>query len=338
MITFALTASRNLHWLATTCVIVLIPGLASSDQLPADPEAVVHAKYSCPVYADRSSKERGARELSAKTSDKNALACAADIRYALAVEAANDRDAHVSALTSVLRYVDHVHSLKNFDLGHTNWPEFDIRLQHAADMAGKLRAVAERNWPDDSVLSILSAGIQASLAGPDDPQTTLSAVDKLKRAVTKDPGALEGLGEFLIGRSYLALPPIFGGGATQALPYLEKAQKISPGNPRALRYLAEVNDELGRRQEALSSLTALSNVQSRNVDLQLLADEWRMGEGLATRMQNQRLADKFGSERTELIRQHPGLLVRKIEPVIGHGGDNPITGIPQYRGEPAGSH
>ena len=243
----SLTALRNVQWLATTCVIVLMPGLCLSDQLPVDPDAVAHAKYTCPVYRDRSSKEQGATELSAKTSDKNALACAADIRSAIAMEAPNDRDAHVSALTAVLRYIDHVHSLKEFDLGHTNWPEFNVRLQHAADMAGKVGAVAERNWPGDSVLTILSAGIQGSLAGPDDPQSTLSAMDKLKRAVTKDPSALGGLGELLIGRSYLALPPIFGGAATKALPYLEQAHKISPSNPRALRYLAEVNDQLGRR-------------------------------------------------------------------------------------------
>ena len=311
--------------------------LCSADQLPVNPEAAAQAKYTCQAFADKAAKAQAAMALSVKTSDKNALACTADLRFEVA-SGSHDRGAYLAALSAVLRYIDHVHSLKYFDLGHTNWPEYDLRLQHAAALGAKLEADVRANWPQDPELTILSGGIEQSLAGPDDPQRTMSAVERMSAAVNRKPGALGGLGELLIGKSYLEVPPIFGGAVDKAVPYLERAHRASPNDPRALRYLAEAYDQLGERDQAGRMLVALSSLPAQDSDLQTSADEWRMGEGLASRMHDKALAQKFVARRTALMDSHPELLVRKIETVLGHGGDDPMTGRPQYNSEPANSH
>ncbi len=298
--------------------------------VPHTRDAAKHARYSCQKFADDASKAKGAAALSVQTSDKNALACAADLRFELAMKNPQDRSAQVNALTSLLSYVEHVHELKVYELSQMDWPEYDLRLEHAAKVGAELIPVTKRTWPDDPAIMILSAAIERSLAGPTDPEKTLAAIEELKRAVAKDPKALNGLGQLVIGRSYLDLPPIFGGGAAKALPYLEEARAASPEDPRTSRYLAEAYEASGRPSDALAALNTLANITPRDSDLQLYADEWRMGEGLATRLQAPELARSLGAKRAALMGQHPNLLSRKVESVWGHGETNPLTGQSDY--------
>jgi tetratricopeptide (TPR) repeat protein len=303
--------------------------------MPVNQDAPDRAKYTCSSFNDDSARARAAVALSVQTHDKNALACAADLRFELATKKPNDLVAHTDALTSLLSYIDHVRSLKDFDLLQMNWAEYDLRFQHAAQLASELAPKSRQMWPTNTAIAILCAAIDRSLAGPNDPQITLAAVAQLKHAVANDPKALNGMGELLIGRSYLELPPIFGGGAAKAIPYLAQAREVSPGDPRPLRYLTEAYDELGRSGEALAALSALAKIAPLDSDLQLFADEWRMGEGLATRLRDPALADAFAVKRSELMLKHPNLLSRKVEAVFGHGGDDPMTGKPQYSSEKA---
>jgi tetratricopeptide (TPR) repeat protein len=303
--------------------------------MPVSQDAPDRAKYTCSSFNDDSARVRAAVALSVQTYDKNALACAADLRYELATKTPDDLLAHIDALTSLLSYIDHVRFLKDFDLIQINWAEYDLRFEHAAQLASKLIPNSRQKWPTNPAITILCAAIDRSLAGPNDPQITLAAVAQLKQAVANDPKALNGMGELLIGRSYLELPPLFGGAAAKAIPYLAQARDMSPGDPRPLRYLTEAYDELGRSGEALAALSALATIAPLDSDLQLFADEWRMGEGLATRLRDPALADVFAVKRSDLMLKHPNLLSRKVEAVFGHGGDDPMTGKPQYSGEKA---
>jgi tetratricopeptide (TPR) repeat protein len=320
---------------ATVCAVAQTPMPLNDTQMsmPVSQDAPDRAKYICSSFNDNAARARAAVALSVQTYDKNALACAADLRFELATTNPNDLVAHIDALTSLLSYVDHVRSLKDFDLLQMNWAEYDLRFEHAAQLASKLIPTSRQKWPTNPAITILCAGIDRSLAGPNDPQITLAAIAQLKHAVANDPKALNGMGELLIGRSYLVLPPIFGGGVAKAIPYLTQARDISPGDPRALRYLTEAYDELGRSGEALAALRALANIAPLDSDLQLFADEWRMGEGLATRLRDPAVADTFAAKRADLMLKHPNLLSRKVEAVFGHGGDDPMTGKPQYSGE-----
>jgi tetratricopeptide (TPR) repeat protein len=320
---------------AMVCSVAQTPIPRNDTQMtvPHTQDAAEHANYTCSSFSDDSAKARAAAALSLQTSDKNALACAADLRFDLAAGTPNDLAAHINALTSLLSYVDHMRLLKVYELSQIDWPEYDLRLEHAAAIASKLIPTTQQKWPNDPAITILCAAIERSLAGPSDPQITLTAVEQLKHAVAIDPKALNGMGQLLIGRSYLDLPPIFGGGAEKAIPYLTQARDASPGDPRAFRYLTEVYDELGRSREALTTLSALANITPRDADLQLFADEWRMSEGLATRLHAPQLAASFAAKRADLMRQHPNLLSRKVESVWGHGETNPMSGISDYDSE-----
>jgi tetratricopeptide (TPR) repeat protein len=312
----------------------VLPRSDTQMTVPHTKDSAENARYSCQKFADDSSKAKAAAALSVQTSDKNALACAADLRFELARKNRRDLPAHVSALTSLLSYIDHVHDLKVYELSQIDWPEYDLRLEHAAKLAAGLIPATQRSWPSDPAIMILSAGIERSLAGPNEPEKTLAAVEELKRAVAKDPNALNGLGQLLIGRSYLDLPPIAGGGPAKAVPYLEQARAASAADPRASRYLAEAYEALGRPRDALAALKTLANVTPSDSNLQLYADEWRMGEGLAIRMHAPELADSIKVERAHLLQQHPNLLSRKVESVWGHGETDPLTGHSDYDAKP----
>jgi len=306
--------------------------------MPANLDAASLAKYTCPKASSEGDKKRLAASLSVRTSDKNALACAADLRSQISMASPSDLDARIDALTSLAAYIDMVSTLKRFDLVRVNWAEYDLRLDRANKLAASMLPETRQAWPNDPSAIILTARIESAFAGPNDPEVTLAAIGELRRAIALDPKALHGEAQRLIGRKYLDLPPLFGGGTKQALVYLESARDIAPDDPRVRRYLTEAYDELGNRDAALGSLRSLAALTPQSSDYQLYADEWRMGEGLATRMGDTSLADQFASRRADLMREHPKLLLRKVAAVFGHGGDDPMTGTPQYRGEKTNSY
>ena len=312
---------------------------ARIEAMPANLEAAALAKYTCPKASTDADKLRVAQGLSVKTNDKNALACAADLRAAASMASPTDRGVRVAALQSLATYIDMVRELKRFDLVRVNWAEYELRLEHAKKLADDLLPPTRQRWPDDPSAMILDARIRSSLAGPNDflAMATLAAIEELKKAAAADPKALDGEGELLTGRLYMDLPPLFGGSTKEALPHLQRARDVDPQNPLAQRYLTEAYDEVGDRESAMAALHALG-VTPRDSDLQLYADEWRYGEGLASRMGDTGLADKFATLRADLMRQHPNLLLRKVAAVFGHGGDDPMTGTPQYRGEHTNTH
>lgn len=306
--------------------------------MPSNPEAAALAKYTCPKAASNADKARVAATLSVKTSNKNALACAADLRSEVALASPSDLDASVAALQSLSNYIELVHTLKLYDLVRVNWAEYDLRLEHANSVASKLIPAARQARPNEPAIMILAAEVESSLAGPSDPQVTNAAIAEAKKAIALDPKALQGEGQYLIGRRYLELPPLFGGDTQQGVVYLERAREISPSDPRVLLYLAQAYDELGKHDAAVETLRALAEVAPRSTNLQMYADQWRTGEGLATRMGETALADRFAARRADLMHQHPDLLLHKVQAVFGHGGDDPMTGKPQYRGELTNTH
>jgi tetratricopeptide (TPR) repeat protein len=318
-------------------VIALSLKPSPTGAVPPDLTAAAQANYSCLKTASDSDKKRVAASLSTQTSDKNALACAADLRFELTMASPTDLGGRVAALESLGSYIDLVHSLKDFDLLKVSWPEYELRLEHAQKLTSSLIPASLKTWPNNAEIMILAAELESALAGPNNPQITLAAIADLKKAVALSPGALNGRGESLIGCKYLALPPLFGGGAANAAGYLERARQIAPTNPRVLENLAEAYDELDRRADALRTLQALADAPPLALNLQLSADEWRMGEGLAARIGDTALSARFARRREELMRQHPEILLRKVKAEFGHGGNDPLTGAPQYESEPTNS-
>ena len=85
-------------------------------------------------------------------------------------------------------------------------------------------------------------------------------------------------------------------------------------------------------------LNQLAGISAQTGDLQILADEWRFGEGLSTQLGDTALAKHFVEVRGQLLKAHSELLARVSPEEWMHGGNNPLTNEPQYGNEPkAGS-
>ncbi len=315
------------------CVPLLAFAALAAPAMPVNPKAEEDAKYVCPTVEGEAQGRKIASELSSKTTEKNSLACAADILAQLSKAAPSNLPLRIDALESLANYIDNVLLLKRLDGLQSNWAEYQIRLEHAKSLSSELISSGVQEWPKDPSIAILKARIDGSLAGPSESLTIVAAIAELKRAIAISPTALHGEGQLVIAQDYMELPPLFGGGAGEALPYLEQARKIAPSNPRPIRIMAEAYDELDRRPDALRALHDLLQVPVVANDLQLSADEWRLGEGLASRIGDQALAEQLAKRRAQLMSEHPGLLSRKSVAAWGHGGDNPLTGDPQYIGE-----
>src|SRR5215472_15512964 len=85
-------------WLA----LCLLPIVANA--MPSNPEAAARAKYTCPDVKSDADRKREAASLSTHTNDKNALACAADMRFALTTAAPTDLPLRLAALDSLALY------------------------------------------------------------------------------------------------------------------------------------------------------------------------------------------------------------------------------------------
>ncbi len=319
--------------LIAALAVWVIPGQGMA--MPKNLEAAERAKYTCPEAKDGDHMAGIATELRQQSHDKNALACTMDLRFELANLEPSDLDAQLVALEALNEYIEHVRTLKLFDLVRLNWAEYALRLEHAAELRAALVLAAQHLDANDPRVMILTTLSGVLLAGPDNPEVRMQALEKLKTAVARDRSVLRGAGQIAIARIYLDLPFIFGGGADKALPYLLEARQIAPGNLRVLRYLVESYDELRQPDEARETLRKMAALEPRDMPMQQVSDEWRMGEGLASRMGETPIAEQFAALRAELMAQHPELLLRNVETVFGHGGSNPLTGEPQYIGEGA---
>src|SRR5882762_6684706 len=73
---------------ATVCSVAQSPMPLNDTQMsmPVSQDAPDRAKYTCSSFNDDSARARAAVALSVQTYDKNALACAADLRFELATK------------------------------------------------------------------------------------------------------------------------------------------------------------------------------------------------------------------------------------------------------------
>jgi tetratricopeptide (TPR) repeat protein len=160
------------------------------------------------------------------------------------------------------------------------------------------------------------------------------ARESLEKAIKLDPHTLNGAAQRTIARMYLDLPPLLGGDTSKALEYFAAARQAAPGDIRTLNGIAACDLELGRSGDAAVVLRQVAQlVPANEAELQLFVDEWRTGEGLATRLGDTKLASSMGGQRSKLLGAHPELLPRNSPIVLGHGGSNPVTGAKQYVGD-----
>jgi tetratricopeptide (TPR) repeat protein len=326
-----------------TAALVALVGLAgsagaaapSSHIPPINEDAAEQAKYTCPAAPTLVDKQAIAARLEPHTYSKNDLACAAEYRFAVAQAAPADREAQVAALAALERYMDHVATLRAFDLLTIDTAEFDARADQANQMARVLIPRAQAAWPDDAAVLALTAVSAISSAGDGMRiAATRKAIDSLERSIALDPKALNGFALAAVGRIYAELSPLYGGDTRKAIERLQAARAIDPGNPLVLRLLASSYLESGDRAAAMTALQSLLEVSTSDAaQRQYVSDELRQGEGIASRLGDAALSRQFADRRTQLLKANPNLLVRNSITGIGHGGDNPVTGERQYSSE-----
>lgn len=309
-------------------------GAAPSTHIPPiNEDAAEQAKYTCPAAPTPADKLTTAARLEPHTYSKNDLACAAEYRFALAQAAPNDRAAQMAALAALNRYMDHVATLRAFDLLTIDTAEFDARADQANQMARTLIPRAQSAWPDDAAVLALTAVVGISSAS-ERIAATRKAIAALERSIALDPKALNGFASVSLGRIYAELAPLYGGDTRKAIERLQAARAIDPANALVLRLLASSYLESGDTPAAMAALRALLNVPTQDPSQrQYASDELRQGEGIASRLGDAALSTQFAERRTQLLKANPELLVRNSITGIGHGGDNPVTGERQYSSE-----
>jgi hypothetical protein len=324
------SSARRSCLLLASAVIVGNISLAAADTIATAHEAAKDAEYSCPAPPPAEARTR-ASELEAASWDKNKLACAADIWFALSNAAPADAHIAVHALQVTTAYIRQVNIVWNYDLYGVHAAEYLARIGHAAEQGKALESrVAALSGDDPNAAAVRAlykiawserlAETKIHLA------ESRSAMQLLSRTVAADPGALHGDAVTELARLYYDLPEFAGGDQDKARELLKAAIRTSPKNPALLRYAAYVDVQSRETDAAKASLSALLAVEDSATDLQGLADELKGAQELATRLADQSLERRLAAKRDALLQQHPELLHRLPTASNLHGGVDPMTG------------
>lgn len=324
-----MNTSKTRHGAAL--VLLLGLGLAAGSALAARVEdAAKDAVYDCPVPAPEAIVAR-ATELGAAYWDRNQLACAADLWFAIAGANRDDPMPTVQALLATTAYIDHVNTLWSYDLYSIRQGEWTARVEHAASQGRALEAALAALPVEDA--NLLAVRALYRLTWPQkfaDTKTQLAesraAMGLLARAVEIDPGALEGNALWILGRLYYDVPEFIGGDPLKGLKLLEQAYRATPKNASLLRYSAYVYAEERQPDQARGRLRALLALPPDESNLQLFVDELKGARDLAVRLPDPTLAAAIDARRAKLLAAHPQLLNRLATAANLHGGVDPITG------------
>ena len=294
-------------------------------------ESAQDAHYDCPVPESADALAARVAELYPKKHDRNSLGCAADLLTAAAMVTPDDSGLAVQALLVRSEYIDHVNTLWDYDIYGVRQPEWAARLEHAIAPGKVLAERIAQAAPDDP--TALCARAYFGLVWPfksADATTALTAsrdaIPLLERAVAKEPAALDGNCQLMLGKLYYELPEFAGGDVAKAGTVLAKAHELAPGNASVTRYLAYTRLQEGDPETAKRLLAELLKLDTNAGDLQLTADELKNARDLAHRIPAAELEAQLSAKRDALLATHPELLTRASSAVNMHGGVDPITG------------
>lgn len=290
--------------------------------------ASAHAFASCPAPTDQAGQIAEASALSVQTYNRESLDCAARLAIAAANAAPDDLQAQGMALGFTAAALDLLGSLKREDLTGTETHLLE-RIEELSKQALAIGSRSLKRAPDNADIKTLY-GVVLVLSGQwveveRGIAQTRTAMGLFEDVIRSSPATLGGTAQLVLGRIYFELPPLLGGNLERSITLLVDATKRDPTNPQALRYLAEAYDQEMEEEKAKVALTAMLALGSEPGKHQLLADELRMGAGLAQRLGAVDLRTRLLEKRAEHLEQHPELLTRESTAVNGHGGDNPLT-------------
>jgi hypothetical protein len=303
-------------------------------EIPQNARAAEDAVYPCDMAGDAGVLLARARELSRLTSERNQLACAADLYVKLAAAGTPDRELLADALAAGNSYLKQVNIERDLDFVGAQTGEWLARTAKVSQQLEALRTQAASLYADDLTLRMLGAQADLLMHRYTDPKDFVVAFKRstaiLNQVIAATPPIRNGAAFVYLGKAYLDTPPIFGGSPKKAVEALEQARRIDPKDPERLGLLVQACDQTSATERLVQVLDELLALDPRQTDLQDLADAWMTGIGIADRLNNRKLLSGFKAKRHALLAAHPGLLTRARTGIAGHGGEDPLTGEKQY--------
>jgi len=298
--------------------------------------ALPSAQAACARPKDAKAFEAAYAEATAQRHSIEQLSCAAGISAGVAATQAANVELQMLALDAQINLLEAIQAQfetqtyqggdafkdlsARWNLGIKQGKAISARL---AKPAQAVPAVAALRIAFDLV-SVASALVPPDVAF----RSAAGALKPLAEIIKKDPKVLEGIGELMMGRLYYQLPESAGGDIDQALPHMQAALAVNPKNIVAMRWLAETQVALGKKDDARQALAQMLPLEPEAVQRQQFADELRAGAGLALRAGDAALSERIAGKRAALLTQHPQLQARQSAAVSGHGGVDPFTGKP----------
>ncbi|WP_417321044.1 tetratricopeptide repeat protein [Emcibacter sp.] len=281
----------------------------------------------CPVPDKLEDKIAKAGSLSVETHSLSNMECAATLALAAAEAAPENLEVQGLALGITAQAMDLMGSIKREDLMGTD----THLIGRINTLAGRALVVADNSLakapgsPDFKLLKALVVVIAAPWGEVEQSvESTRQAMALLEEVITAAPDTMGGLAQTVLGRIYFELPPILGGDVLKSISLLEDALERNPHNIQTLRYLAESYDQEMEEAKAVETLTAMMAIEPGPGEYQLVADELRLGRGLAGRLHAAGLVKKLEEKRQALLKAHPELMTRQSMAIGGHGGDHPL--------------
>ena len=212
----------SLHAGITAAVLMFAAMTPAPAEIPQNARAAEDAVYPCDMAGDAGALLARARELSRLTSERNKLACAADIYAKLAAAGTPDKELLADALAAGNSYLKQVNIERDLDFVGAQTGEWLARTAKVSGQLEALRKQASSSYADDLTLKMLGAQADLLVNRYSDPKDFVVAFRRstaaLNQAIGAAPPIRNGAAFVYLGKAYLDTPPIFGG---------------SPSRPRA---------------------------------------------------------------------------------------------------------
>ncbi|MCL6285824.1 tetratricopeptide repeat protein [Ruegeria sp. 2012CJ41-6] len=149
----------------------------------------------------------------------------------------------------------------------------------------------------------------------------------LEIAVAEKPEALDGLGQMMLGQILVTLPEFLDGDTPRGIELLENANALNPADMSVHRALIDAYMGVRENDKAVALLQAALEIDPADVNPQDYVDDMQFLGGLAVRLDQPEMVTQFAERRSAMFDKMPELHTRKDVATLGHGSENPFTGV-----------
>ncbi len=264
--------------------------------------------------------------------DRELVGCGAIYAYELARQSTFDIELKLEALAAQLAYFEVLKNSYN-------------KLYKAGELGEELnelwRATRKRSTNLIATVEIFDAFIPEvgllkgiyTLANSEEDSTPKEmlnampiALKLIEKAVADKPEAADGLGLYILARLKLNLPSFIGGDTEQAVELFKQAIGYQSDSLEFHRWLMQAYAATGEIEKEKQLISKATKLIDENINDQNRADLYIVYGGSAHRYGMKKEIAFYSESRRALFADKPYLLTRKMGSVVGHGGNDPITG------------